>query len=125
MFISLKLKTMSLRQSESGETIGVVFFFLTPRRMTFETVSMIFVSKTWQWFCPCTEFKINKSLASFKHAKSNRCVLCLKDQGNPYLQFEYYLYPWTSLAVKGSQRILIWIASKSKFKMHNLSRIFI
>lgn len=28
MFISLKLKTMSLRQSESGETIGVVFFFL-------------------------------------------------------------------------------------------------
>lgn len=26
MFISLKLKTMSLRQSESGETIGVVFF---------------------------------------------------------------------------------------------------
>lgn len=93
--------------------------------MTFVTVSMIFVSKTWQWFCPCTEFKINKSLASFKHAKSNRCVLCLKDQGNPYLQFEYYLYPWTSLVVKGSQRILIWIASKSKFKMHNLSRIFI
>lgn len=93
--------------------------------MTFETVSMIFVSKTWQWFCPCTEFKINKILASFKHAKSNRCVLCLKDQGNPYLQFEYYLYPWTSLAVKGSQRILIWVASKSKFKMHNLSRIFI
>lgn len=93
--------------------------------MTFLTISMIYVSQNQPWFCPCTQFKINKILASFKHVKTNRCVLYLKDRGNPYLQFEEYLYLQTSLAVKGSQRILIWIASKSKFKMHNLSRIFI